>query len=320
MREAIMRSLEDSGQPSTGSESREQRPALPPRRPTAPAAPEEDLIDLNFDDAAADAHLHHSRSEDDLKLQPPPKPSKPGILSTTRKPVASEHTNGKPPPPLPRKPSSSVRSTKQSGVSKDTMVPSPVPEDSVPKKARRPEPPPPRQPYATAARQKLTTAYNKIPSPTAYVFGSRSNSPTSSRGSSPHRDPLRAGDRSATGPPPIPGAKPTMGARPSASTPNLKSDSASVHSTASTNSGTSMLNGWRPTNGYGASYSAANGAPVNKKEEIWKRRWARAQAILNDKGVMLRSWRVGEDVADDAVRLVEQAQKQSMAGNRGRTK
>jgi len=45
--------------------------------------------------------------------------------------------------------------------------------------------------------------------------------------------------------------------------------------------------------------------------ELWKRRWARAKDIFDGKGVMLRSWRVGTDVMDDAVRLVERAKNQS---------
>lgn len=52
-------------------------------------------------------------------------------------------------------------------------------------------------------------------------------------------------------------------------------------------------------------------APVNKKEELWKRRWARAKDILESKGVMLRSWRVGIDAVGDCVRLVEKAQREA---------
>lgn len=46
-------------------------------------------------------------------------------------------------------------------------------------------------------------------------------------------------------------------------------------------------------------------AVVNKKEELWNRRWARAKSIMDEHGVMLRSWRFGGDVVDDAVGLVE---------------
>lgn len=51
-------------------------------------------------------------------------------------------------------------------------------------------------------------------------------------------------------------------------------------------------------------------APLpNKREELWRRRWERAQAVLDEHGVILASWRVGSDVEDIAVWLVEAAQK-----------
>ena len=51
--------------------------------------------------------------------------------------------------------------------------------------------------------------------------------------------------------------------------------------------------------------------PINKKLELWKRRWVRAKEILDGKSVMLRSWKVGTDVMDDAVKLVERAKNES---------
>ena len=43
---------------------------------------------------------------------------------------------------------------------------------------------------------------------------------------------------------------------------------------------------------------------------MWLRRWQKAKEIFEEKGVVLRSWRIGEDVADEAVRLVERAKKE----------
>lgn len=45
------------------------------------------------------------------------------------------------------------------------------------------------------------------------------------------------------------------------------------------------------------------GAPYDKKLEIWRRRWQYAEEIMHEKGVVLRSWRVGSDVMDEAVKL-----------------
>jgi hypothetical protein len=47
--------------------------------------------------------------------------------------------------------------------------------------------------------------------------------------------------------------------------------------------------------------------PLNKREEMWKRRWARAQEILDDHGVLLATWRVGSDVQDLCERVIARA-------------
>jgi hypothetical protein len=49
------------------------------------------------------------------------------------------------------------------------------------------------------------------------------------------------------------------------------------------------------------------GGPIlSKKEELWKRRWAKAKAIMEKEGVVLRTWRVGSDVMDVCVEAVRQ--------------
>lgn len=52
-----------------------------------------------------------------------------------------------------------------------------------------------------------------------------------------------------------------------------------------------------------------NQAPVNKKEELWNRRLAKAKEVLEGKGILLKTWRVGSDVEKDAIMLVEQHMK-----------
>jgi hypothetical protein len=49
------------------------------------------------------------------------------------------------------------------------------------------------------------------------------------------------------------------------------------------------------------------GGPIlSKKEELWKRRWAKAKSIMEREGVILRTWRVGSDVMDVCVEAVRQ--------------
>ncbi|MCJ1362209.1 hypothetical protein MMC16_001311 [Acarospora aff. strigata] len=73
--------------------------------------------------------------------------------------------------------------------------------------------------------------------------------------------------------------------------------------------------GWSGGGGNDGSGDGVNGnnpaQPINKKLELWKRRWVRAKEILDGKSVMLRSWKVGTDVMDDAVKLVERAKNES---------
>jgi phosphatidate phosphatase APP1 len=53
----------------------------------------------------------------------------------------------------------------------------------------------------------------------------------------------------------------------------------------------------------GGDAGALPGAPYDKKLEIWRRRWQRAEDVMSQRGVVLRSWRVGSDVMDEAVNL-----------------
>ncbi|RKF55240.1 putative actin cytoskeleton organization protein app1 [Erysiphe neolycopersici] len=46
--------------------------------------------------------------------------------------------------------------------------------------------------------------------------------------------------------------------------------------------------------------------PVNKKLEIWRRRWKKAEQVLSSQGVKLRSWRVGGDVYLETIRNIEE--------------
>ncbi|KEF55378.1 uncharacterized protein A1O9_08128 [Exophiala aquamarina CBS 119918] len=53
----------------------------------------------------------------------------------------------------------------------------------------------------------------------------------------------------------------------------------------------------------GGDAGALPGAPYDKKLEIWRRRWQYAEEVMHENGVVLRSWRVGSDVMDEAVKL-----------------
>jgi len=49
--------------------------------------------------------------------------------------------------------------------------------------------------------------------------------------------------------------------------------------------------------------------PINKKLDLWRRRWKRAKEILDSQNVQLRAWRAGSDICLEAVQLVEKTMR-----------
>ncbi|KAF4157015.1 hypothetical protein CNMCM6069_006184 [Aspergillus lentulus] len=64
-----------------------------------------------------------------------------------------------------------------------------------------------------------------------------------------------------------------------------------------------------PVNNQSDSSSVPPPPLPNKREELWRRRWERANELLAEQGVVLGSWRVGKDMKDVSVWLVQQAMK-----------
>ncbi|KAI9661373.1 MAG: hypothetical protein M1831_003106 [Alyxoria varia] len=315
----------------------------PPPRPRKPRR-------LSSAPTTGDWGINSASSSIKREKTPPPRPRKPsssvqvnaspagkqasaapslGTQPENNTPPSSTSAQGKPPRP-DRKPadlpsrSSSLKSTPRQQQTLGDLT-------EKPPKPPKPEPPPPRGGYSASARQKLSSAYNRLPSPTSIVFGQQQQqqgqpltdrntstaSPSGSQsGPSSRPSSSSGGGGSGVGSnrsnhedrtPPKPPRKPAT----------MHNYTGSTGSTASTvtpddyypdndkyggygNSGSSSSAAY----GYGTS-TAYGAAVVNKKEELWRRRWAEAKMVLEKRGVMLRSWRVGGDVEDDAVRLVE---------------
>ncbi|CAI4218065.1 unnamed protein product [Parascedosporium putredinis] len=80
-----------------------------------------------------------------------------------------------------------------------------------------------------------------------------------------------------------------------------------------------------PPNGPAATASEWNSqgqqqgnATVNKKLELWRRRLARAQEILDDQGVQLYTWKRGYDVMDEATGIIRRALEEGRSKPRSR--
>ncbi|MCJ1278103.1 hypothetical protein MMC21_005917 [Puttea exsequens] len=216
----------------------------------------------------------------------PPRPSKPKALRSPANEQKSSATSPapdrlarKPAPPAPPKPRQ--YSTSQEHPNQPNE-PSPLSQTHIVSPPGSRATSLERQSYRATVRNKVASAYNSLPS--LYY----STPPT---GQPPMSDPANPASRQ---PPPIPPRR------------NISSYPAVAAQYA-----TQRLGGGRGGTGDDRNDDPdnlnGNDPTLSKKEELWLRRWARAKEILDEKGVVLKSWRVGEDVADEAIKLVEKA-------------
>ena len=275
---------------------------------------------------AADLLELHDADQDMQNLSIPDRPRKPEVLrggsSEMSQPTnhdrlpstgdlsrnALQPPQAKSPPPKPRRPSASVtipsqsqlRSQSQrapfsSGSQNQAVLPSRPKQPSRtssssalsslrPKLGARPStlgrngPPQEDEGYAASAKRQLNSAYNALPS-------LRSSSPTRNELEFRPRNPSDPTSPGSRVPPPVP---PRRGL--------------TSYPVAAARWATGASGGDLTAEGGGG---APAGAPYNKKEEMWRRRWARANDIMRREGVVLRSWRVGTDVMDECVKIVE---------------
>ncbi|KIW18659.1 hypothetical protein PV08_02948 [Exophiala spinifera] len=301
----------------------EDRPALPtrpkPEHKSHSMPPrEEDLIDFGDEPESESSKTTRSHS-DDLKLlndkpAAPAKPNKPSSLrnfstasmqSTNHDRLSASdtevHEPGKkkpPPPPKPRRGGGSTRSESSSLAPLQRAPFSSTRQNqsatNVTVSAKGPAPTPPMtrtntsastvssqsstydEGYLASARRQISSAYNALPP-------LRSTSPSWAADQTGI-----SGDHRQN--PPLP---PRRGL--------------SSYPAAAARWATGATGGDPAAGGDGG----MPGGTYDKKLEIWKRRWARAEEIMHQRGVFLRTWRVGGDVMDDCVRLVKKELEKS---------
>jgi len=279
----------------------EKRPVLPPRpmtevSTTSTPSSSGPIIGklIDYDDNESDQFTNaisrttSQSSATSSKTLPPSRPSKPLPLRSmsneslaTRSTLASSSgRKGPAPPPKPRKLSVSHESSHPPEHSPLARIHNASAPGS---RASSQE----RQGYRSAVKHKVASAYNALPSASAYWHGTPSSS-------SSHPSPTA---RSGEGARPLSTTSTTIKPPPILARRNLTSYPAAAAQYATDRLGLS-----------GGEESPAS--PLNKKEELWKRRWARAKKVLDEKGVMLRAWRKGDDVMETAVKLVERAQRE----------
>ncbi|RMZ91748.1 hypothetical protein DV736_g996, partial [Chaetothyriales sp. CBS 134916] len=299
-----------------GSQSTNGRPALPSKQESEPKEQAERayLIDFSNDTSAVrtiDQSRRASYADDLLQLnghyrspapEPPGKPAKPSHLRATQvastsptphnridhrsdsEPTHGDNSKKPPPPPKPRQFSRAVSVPNSSSSS---HFQTPVPTRSAEQKSN-----------STPLAQSRNSTSSLRPTGSVYSTAQDEGYIHSARRQLTHAynalplvsfqsdDALAPAARLSVTSLPTPGVRWVTGA-------NLGD----------------------PTSG---ADGGAGAYQTNKKEEMWRRRWARAEEIMRQKGVVLRSWRVGGDAMGECVKLVEKTKWETEGlGRRG---
>ncbi|KAK2790710.1 hypothetical protein FQN52_005467 [Onygenales sp. PD_12] len=313
--------------PPERSDEPETRPSLPPRKYLERKEPEKDdvnavignLIDLDIEDEPSTmTQAEKAASPASNRQAPPLRPSKPvalrsGSVETSENkdvPLPSTSIKRKLAPPLPQKPQSLSTSQIQGQQSPFDTKPPPPARTSTNQSLTNSE-----ESYTSAVRNKVVNIYNQLPSARSYW---EPQAPPPPHGASSLEPPHPSHSKQPPPPIPPPRRSTTNQTNPkppqsySQSQPQLlPTSSPAPHTGTDTPIPPAPLQ--QQPYSYPTSTSSSPGpAPVpNKREEMWRRRWERAQEILDRQGVVLASWRVGDDVRDICVRLVERAERET---------
>lgn len=291
------------------SDSLANRPTLPPRRPLAPPpgadlkrSESEDLIDLRDDDPKERKVAPEVPSATKPRL-PPGKPMKPSSLRTSsgvgdeldnvannEKSFSQETIRRKPVPPLPPR---RLSAKTDSLIDLDTSPPI--------SRSRT-------EPFTSEGHPTGLPSRSKAPPPVPPPRRSNTASSTTGSGSSGASTPRHAALATKQSYPAAAGA--AAQAALNYATERLNFSAASGQNLRSSASNQSLSR--TSTSSYN-SYGAAETLP-NKREELWRRRWERASNILEQRGVVLGSWRVGSDAQPVCLWLIEEAMEKMQAG------
>ncbi|KAF2214681.1 hypothetical protein CERZMDRAFT_110279 [Cercospora zeae-maydis SCOH1-5] len=275
------------------------------------ASPEEDLIDFSEPSPAGSRPETSTRkftsstapnasgtlSGRKPVVSPPPPPKPAGLKSPP--PDAQTSTSasgsGRTPPPRPQKPSSAVQSSTVPQI--QTHQPSPLSQVQRQESTRKPPPPLPE-------RRKVRGAIAKaLPMPGAYLQTVPSSTESIPKLSLVTYSPLAPSMRTKKSYDDISSSTSAMGRTIAPPPPRREGTNLSTYSTTSRHKQNNRLSGaWPEDDGLPVS----PGEGVSKKEHLWQQRWQRAKTVLERNGVTLRSWRIGADVADVCIKLIEQ--------------
>lgn len=247
---------------------------------------------------------------------PPPKP--PALRSPSPNPHTSpapDKNAAKAPPPRPRKPSAAVKPSSLLLSQADGPTP-PVPH-------KPPSPSPPNlqtytpSPLSQATGQESPTmTKSKPPLPSRgklteriataagnYWYGNDSSQSAASHSETPRSSSGGPGESRFRDPDPTPRAGPP----PLPARRGINATPSSMHGYSTSSRSSNRQSGNFDDSGDmpGSLPSTPGETGMSKKEYLWQQRLAKARRELEPRGVTLRTWRVGSDVADVAVKLAE---------------
>ncbi|KAF2404934.1 actin patch protein 1 [Trichodelitschia bisporula] len=307
--------LNDAEPPKPGVRRSDTEPKVEPKTRRRPLPPP------NLKSSPAPPVM--SASPSPLKSAPPP-PAKPLALRTSTSTSDLQYrTEAKkaPPVPKPRRPSANPDLQSSSSSSSPTSNPRKV----------LPPPPPRRdtatstssqQSYTSTARKGISAVYNHLPAAPSLWSSAQAN-PGADRAASisderPPPPPPRPS--TATKPPPQTAATPHADDEPAPALPSRRNNLVAYPAAAAQFAQSRVTNAWNAyyggeaqVRGYASSGSGSTPGTegVNKREQMWRARWATAERVMRDRGVVLKGWRVGTDLAAESVELVRRAEEEA---------
>jgi phosphatidate phosphatase APP1 len=328
--------------PQIDQDHPDRRPQLPNRkslaRGSSSAAAIPNLIDLSSDDdpdtyptlrrvntdsQTENETRHLSTASSTTTRSAPPPPRKPiGLRSTSSDSVSSApsspSTSKPPPPPKPRRLSNSVNQpsplSQQIPAARDAPASTSLKPPVAPKPSfSSSEQSQSDQTYAGMARDKLWSVYSSLPAMRSQDGSDLEPSEPQSGKRAPPPPPPRRRDGAA-------GAISYVGNKASSAWQHAPSvpyhsrpqvTSAQTSQPFSTSSPRQGLNrtSTGSTLGMNGGGGDGQGPYGNKREQMWRQRWAKAEEIMGERGVLLRSWRVGTDAVAEAEKVIKEAER-----------
>ncbi|PKY09299.1 actin patch protein 1 [Aspergillus campestris IBT 28561] len=279
---------DEDPRPKTADASKPLAPRAPPNKPSKPSSLR--TVSSNLDTGEKDDSSSLSVPEPPPKRKPvPPLPPRP---SSSLKPEFSEREPDPSTPPNIQRLGRSTTEINQSRRDPEEATTNPPLANDQRSSRKQPPPPPPPRRTGTGS-STVSTSSTPLPSTTTNRSGPQ-NPPQQQQQSYPAAAATAALQYASA-----------ASQFASERLPWPSSSSSTPSNTLRATSSSTSLRQSSTTPSLDSSYASL----PTKREEMWQRRWERAHDILTHHGVVLASWREGKDMKDVSVWLVKEAMK-----------